>query len=130
MNTYIKRIICTAAALLLTGSAAMAASLDGYEINEAAKTITLHGTVDGAKQYDDITLQLLKKDKSIAGDTVYSRSITDDFLLFTQVLADENGGYSINHFKTGAYSTSIAGRLPLAKPYRQWSLHPKAAAIV
>lgn len=95
MNTYIKRIICTAAALSLTGSAAMAASLDGYEINEAAKTITLHGTVDGAKQYDDITLQLLKKDKSIAGDTVYSRSITDDFLLFTQVLADENGGYSI-----------------------------------
>ena len=95
MNTYIKHIICTAAALSLTGSAAMAASLDGYEINEAAKTITLHGTVDGAKQYDDITLQLLKKDKNLSDDTVYSGNISDDFLLFTQVLADENGGYSI-----------------------------------
>ncbi len=94
MNTYIKRIICTAATLSLTGSAAMAASLDGYEINEAAKTITLHGTVDGAKQYDDITLQLLKKDKNLSEDTVYSGNISDDFLLFTQVLADENGGYS------------------------------------
>lgn len=121
VNTYIKRIICTAAALSLTGSAAMAASLDGYEINETAKTITLHGTIEGAKQYDDITLQLLKKDKNLSDDTVYSGNISDDFLLFTQVLADENGGYSITVNMSGEpvgfYTMRVNGEVTQKKVF-------------
>lgn len=96
MKNYIKRLICGIAALSMTVVPVMAADLDDYEIDETNKTITLRGTIDGAKKYDDITLQLLKKGKEIKTDGVYSGSeIESDFLLFTQVLANEKGGYSV-----------------------------------
>lgn len=115
MNTYTKRLICAFAALSLTGVSAFAANLDGYDIDETAKTITLHGTIDGAKKYDDITIELLKKDKSIKTDADYDATdISDDFLLFTQVLADEKGGYSVTVDMTdeevGYYTMRVNGK--------------------
>ena len=115
MKIYIKRLICGIAALSMTAVPVMAADLDDYEIDEINKTVTLRGTIDGAKKYDDITLQLLKKDKTIKNGGEYSGSeIVNDFVLFTQVTADENGGYAVTVDMTdepvGFYMMRVNGR--------------------
>lgn len=115
MKIYMKRLICGVAALSMIAAPAAAADLDSYEVDEIKKTITLHGTIDGAKKYDDITLQLLKKDKALKDDGEYSgNDIDDNFLLFTQLLADEKGGYSITVDMTeqpcGFYTMRVNGK--------------------
>ena len=115
MNTYIKRALCVMAGISVIAASVSAAELDRYEIDENTKTLTLYGTIDGAKQYDDITVQLLKKGKTFDASKVYTgNALNEDFLLFTQVLADQNGGYCISvdmsGEEVGFYNMRVNGK--------------------
>ena len=115
MKKIIKCLVSGIVCAGMTASVGLAADLDGYTIDDAAKTITLYGTIAGAKEYDDISIQLLKKDKEIDAEAVYDgEKIKNDFILFTQVLADSNGGYSVTVDMTdepvGFYTMRVNGR--------------------
>ena len=64
MNKCAKFFAAALAVLGISGTAAWAAALDKYEIDEDNELLTLMGTIEGMKKYDDITIQLLKKGKS------------------------------------------------------------------
>ena len=95
MNKCAKFFAAALAVLGISGTAAWAAALDKYEIDEDNELLTLMGTIEGMKKYDDITIQLLKKGKNFDNSEYSGGKISEDFLLFTQIPANENGGYEV-----------------------------------
>ncbi len=79
---------------LLMSVCSFAAPFDRYSIDDEKETLTIYGTIEGAKKGDPITIELLNVDKSIDSNAEYTGDkIVSDFVLFTQVPADANGGY-------------------------------------
>ncbi len=114
MRKWIRRMpaILTVAGILTMSAAA--ADLDSYSIDDVNKTMTLNGTIAGAKQYDDIAIRLLRPGKTINGASYNPANIKTDFVLLTQVLANANGGYSVTVDMTdevvGFYPMMVNGR--------------------
>ena len=80
---------------LMMSVCSFAAPFDRYAIDDEKETLTIYGTIDGAKKGDPITIELLNVDKSIDSNAEYTGDkIVSDFVLFTQVPADANGGYA------------------------------------
>ena len=80
---------------LMMSVCSFAAPFDRYSIDDEKETLTIYGTIDGAKKGDPITIELLNVDKSIDSNAEYTGDkIVSDFVLFTQVPADANGGYA------------------------------------
>lgn len=79
---------------LMMSVCSFAAPFDRYSIDDEKETLTIYGTIEGAKKGDPITIELLNVDKSIDSNAQYTGDkIVSDFVLFTQVPADANGGY-------------------------------------
>lgn len=102
-------------AATMTVSAA-AAALDGYDINDEKGTMTLYGTVEGMSRYDPIALELVRQGKTIADKNYTGAELVENFLLFTQVPADADGGYRItvdmNGCDAGYYTLLVNGEEP------------------
>ena len=95
MKRYLS-IVVSVFMVLMMATSAFAAPLDKYQIDDDAVTLTLFGTIEGAKKGDQITIELLAKDKTIDPEAEYTGDkILSDFILFTQIPADANGGYKV-----------------------------------
>ena len=71
-----------------------AAPFDRYSIDDEKETLTIYGTIEGAKKGDPITIEILNLGKSIDANAEYTGDkIVSDFVLFTQVPANAEGGY-------------------------------------
>lgn len=72
----------------------LAAPFDRYSIDDEKETLTIYGTIEGAKKGDPITIEILNLGKSIDTNAEYTGDkIVSDFVLFTQVPANAEGGY-------------------------------------
>lgn len=118
-----KRYLSILLAVLLVLSmsvCALAAPLDSYYVDDDAVTLTLRGTIDGAKKGDQIRIELLEKDVTLDADAEYTGDkVLSDFILFTQVPADAKGGYEITvsmldsegeERETGFYTLRVNGK--------------------
>jgi len=116
MNKLLKYILISVVAVLLLSATCMAAPMDDYSINDETSEITLKGSIEGAKENDSITIQILKIGKTSedvldfyeTGDALIA-----DFVFFTQVPADENGAYeesfSMSGEEAGFYKVRVNG---------------------
>ena len=96
MKTKIKLMAVTVICTMLLTSICSAAPFDSFSINDDTNELTISGTIDGAKKGDSITVQILKQGmapEEIA-DAYTGDTLKTDFVLFTQVPANSNGGYS------------------------------------
>ena len=79
---------------LMMSVCSFAAPFDRYSIDDEKETLTIYGTIEGAKKGDPITIELLNVGKSIDTNAEYTgNKIVSDFVLFTQVPANAEGGY-------------------------------------
>ena len=100
---------------LMMSVCSLAAPFDRYSVNDDKQTLTLYGTIEGAKKGDPITIELLNVDKTIDSNAEYTGSkILSDFVLFTQVPADADGGYvqvvGMKGKSVGEYKLRINGK--------------------
>ena len=116
MMKNISKIFLAVLVCLCLMSTALAAPLDRYEINDTTESVTIYGSVDGAKYLDRITVEVLKPGVEISRDEVPTKeSIKNDFIHITQLLADRNGEYSLTIDMSGNeaafYSVKVNGEL-------------------
>ena len=92
MKKYVCLISLILSVLLCFGSA-IAAPVDGLNVDSATGKLLLTGSIEGCAQY---RIVVFDKDKSYNEDATYDDAkISEDIIFMTQIPADENGGYSV-----------------------------------
>ena len=118
MKNKLRIIAMLTLCAMLLSSVCSAALFDSVTPNDETGEIVIEGTVEGAKKGDSITIQILRQgmessqleDKYTSGaEGTFMR----DFVYFTQVPADENGGYcetvSMDGCEPGFYWIRVNG---------------------
>ena len=116
MKNYFKLTVGLLLAFVFVFTTCFAAGLDSYTIDDATSILTIEGTPEGAKVNDGITIQILRAGKTEDDvDEFYTDAdkLAGDFVLFTQVPADENGAYketvSLSGEEPGFYEVRVNG---------------------
>lgn len=116
MNRIIKYILISVVMVLFISATCTAAPLDDYSIDDETSEITIKGSIEGAQENDSITIQVLKIGKTADNVPEFYETgdaLIADFVLFTQVSADENGGYeesfSMSGEDAGFYKVRVNG---------------------
>lgn len=100
---------------LMMSVCSLAAPFDRYSIDDEKQTLTIYGTIEGAKKGDPITIELLNIDTELDSEAEYTGDkIVSDFVLFTQVPAGKNGSYTqvvgMNGRTIGEYTLRVNGK--------------------
>ena len=118
MKNKLRIIAMLTLCAMLLSSVCSAALFDSVTPNDKTGEIVIEGTVEGAKKGDSITIQILRQgmessqleDKYTSGT---EGTFMRDFVYFTQVPADENGGYcetvSMDGCEPGFYWIRVNG---------------------
>lgn len=85
------------------------AAVDSFSINPETNSLTVSGSFDNIKKYDTVSFALLKGNVNSATET--KESILSEFVTFANLLAGENGSYSIeinmDGMDTGDYTVRL-----------------------
>ena len=112
----ISKIFLAVLVCLCLMASAYAAPLDSYVIDDTTESVTIYGSVDGAKYLDKITVEVLKPGVEVSRDDIPTKDdIKNKFIHITQLLADREGKYSLTIDMSGNeaafYSVKVNGEL-------------------